>query len=384
MESLQNLDANTQLLVEYFQSLVRGERSADNLEKYREVLEKADAFMVNDAIDTVLENAADINIYKIPVARFIRSCAESLDKQILPSYREGSSMYEYARKNEQISLFLADIQQFSKGISDGSKSLAGLKMELEKFVFVQNHYTDLQNGLFSMFEKASPRHRCTALMWAVQDDVITLYKKLYDETLLCIASNYPSPLFWRYLGEFYITAGALVYRERYILFPVAHRFLSHLDFEVIPSSSGEAKTKIDVDGTAGASLVSFKTGALSLNNFERILNLLPLDFSFVGPDDRVQFYSDPRHRIFPRSPSVVGRLVENCHPPKSVNKVKEIISSFKDGSRDRAEFYLTIEEKFIHIEYFAVRDENGAYCGTLEVSQDATHLRSLSGEKRLL
>jgi DUF438 domain-containing protein len=40
--------------------------------------------------------------------------------------------------------------------------------------------------------------------------------------------------------------------------------------------------------------------------------------------------------------------------------------------------------KFIHIEYFALRDENGNYLGTLEVSQDLSNLRKLEGEQRIL
>ena len=40
--------------------------------------------------------------------------------------------------------------------------------------------------------------------------------------------------------------------------------------------------------------------------------------------------------------------------------------------------------KFIHIRYFALRDENATYKGTIEVSQDVTEIRGLEGEKRLL
>ncbi len=40
--------------------------------------------------------------------------------------------------------------------------------------------------------------------------------------------------------------------------------------------------------------------------------------------------------------------------------------------------------RFIHIEYFALRDEKGEYLGTLEVSQDLTEKRRLEGEQRLL
>jgi DUF438 domain-containing protein len=40
--------------------------------------------------------------------------------------------------------------------------------------------------------------------------------------------------------------------------------------------------------------------------------------------------------------------------------------------------------RFIYIEYFAVRDKDGGYLGTVEFTQDLTELRKLEGEQRLL
>jgi hypothetical protein len=40
--------------------------------------------------------------------------------------------------------------------------------------------------------------------------------------------------------------------------------------------------------------------------------------------------------------------------------------------------------KFIYIEYYALRDNNGEFLGTLEVSQDLTEKRALEGEQRIL
>jgi len=39
---------------------------------------------------------------------------------------------------------------------------------------------------------------------------------------------------------------------------------------------------------------------------------------------------------------------------------------------------------FVHIEYYAMRDEYNKYLGTLEVVQDITELRKIEGEQRLL
>jgi DUF438 domain-containing protein len=115
-----------------------------------------------------------------------------------------------------------------------------------------------------------------------------------------------------------------------------------------------------------------------------MLTHLPVDISFVDENDQVAYYSDTSDRIFPRSAGVIGRKVQKCHPPKSVHIVEKILDEFKSGRKDCAEFWIQLNGKFIHIRYFAVRDSNGKYIGTLEVSQDVTSIRELKGEKRLL
>jgi hypothetical protein len=115
-----------------------------------------------------------------------------------------------------------------------------------------------------------------------------------------------------------------------------------------------------------------------------LLKNLPVDVTFVDENDTVLYYSATAERIFPRSPAVVGRKVQNCHPPSSVHVVERILESFKTGRRDVAEFWIELRGRFILIRYFAVRDENRNYRGCLEVSQDVTAIRALKGEKRLL
>ncbi len=126
------------------------------------------------------------------------------------------------------------------------------------------------------------------------------------------------------------------------------------------------------------------TGALTPELVNLILKHLPLDMSFVDENDAVVYYSDTPGRIFSRSPAVIGRKVQNCHPPASVHIVEKILKAFKAGTKDTAEFWITLKGRFIHIRYFAVRDKSGAYEGCLEVSQDVTGIRSLHGQKRLL
>jgi DUF438 domain-containing protein len=114
------------------------------------------------------------------------------------------------------------------------------------------------------------------------------------------------------------------------------------------------------------------------------LKHLPLDLSFVNEDDEVVYYSQGKERIFPRSPGVIGRKVQKCHPPKSYHVVQKILDEFRAGTKDVADFWIQMKGKFILIKYYAVRDGKGNYRGTLEVSQDVTEIRKLEGQKRLL
>ena len=130
--------------------------------------------------------------------------------------------------------------------------------------------------------------------------------------------------------------------------------------------------------------LSLTTGSLTIEEVDLILTHLPVDVSFVDAEDTVRYYSATKERTFARTPAVIGRKVQNCHPGKSVRMVEAILKAFKAGAKDSAEFWIELGGKFVHIRYFAVRDKSGAYKGCLEVSQDVTGIRALRGQQRLL
>ena len=117
---------------------------------------------------------------------------------------------------------------------------------------------------------------------------------------------------------------------------------------------------------------------------EAILNTLPVDITFVDAEDTVRYFNKAEGRIFVRTKSVIGRKVQMCHPQKSVHIVNKILDSFRSGKKDVAEFWIQMGERLVHIRYFAVRDKDGRYLGTLEVTQDLTDIKKIEGEKRLL
>jgi hypothetical protein len=127
-----------------------------------------------------------------------------------------------------------------------------------------------------------------------------------------------------------------------------------------------------------------RQGVSQKEEIEGILNALPVDISFVDKDDAVKYFKKAEKRIFVRTKAVIGRKVQLCHPQKSVHIVNKILEAFKTGKKDVAEFWITVNNRLIHIRYFAVRDKNGKYLGTMEVTQDLTDIKKIEGQKRLL
>ena len=123
---------------------------------------------------------------------------------------------------------------------------------------------------------------------------------------------------------------------------------------------------------------------LSTETLEAIFDTLPVDITFVDDADTVMYYSRGDERIFRRTPAVIGRKVQLCHPEKSLHKVIQVLSDLKAGRENVAEFWIDRKGRKVYIRYFAVRDKAGKYIGTLEVTQDITDLQKITGEKRLL
>ena len=132
------------------------------------------------------------------------------------------------------------------------------------------------------------------------------------------------------------------------------------------------------------STIKLPSGSFTAGEIMAILNTIPVDMTFVDKNDKVKYFTQGKERIFARSRTIINRDVRLCHPPGSVHIIEKILEDFKSGKADHAPFWIQMHGKFIHIEYFALRDEKGEYLGTLEFSQDLSDLRKLEGERRIL
>jgi DUF438 domain-containing protein len=126
----------------------------------------------------------------------------------------------------------------------------------------------------------------------------------------------------------------------------------------------------------------FNHGILSYQEKQHVFQTLPVT-SPLSKEDIVKYFFQARNGLA-RTKAVIGRSVQNCHPPGSVTVVNKMLEDFKAGNKDSEEFWLHLGEAYVYIRYYAVRDENGTYLGTMEVTQNIKPVQAIQGEKRLL
>ena len=268
-----------------------------------------------------------------------------------------------------------------------------LRALARKLADTESHYAREENVLFPYLEK----HGITeppAIMWMEHDRIRAERKAV----VALIADGAPGKLIAAKAKGLYELFSSHFQKEGKILFPSALEVITESEWAKIRSEFDEIgytplaptippapmteQQETATDGAAGE--IKFAAGALSPRELSALLDSLPVDITFIDKDDRVRYFNQAQGRIFVRSPAIIGRAVQNCHPEKSVAIVNRILDEFKAGTRDVAEFWINMGGKTVYIRYFPVRDKNGEYLGTLEVTQDITKIKSLDGEKRLL
>jgi DUF438 domain-containing protein len=264
---------------------------------------------------------------------------------------------------------------------------------------IEKHYQRKEHAFFSKLE----RHGITGpskVMWGKDDEVRELLKELGR----ALREQGAAAGEWKLVADTVAEAALstveeMFYKEEQILLPMCLDTFTEDDWAEIWTSSPKygwclvepregyrPAPALVPDGMRlpSAEAIMLPTGNLSLDQLTAIFSTLPVDLTFVDADDRVRFFSEGPDRMFARSKAIIGRKVQHCHPPRSVSVVDQILSDFREGRQNVAEFWIEFHGRFAHIRYFAVHDGEGRYAGTLEVTQDITRIRQLQGERRLL
>jgi DUF438 domain-containing protein len=264
---------------------------------------------------------------------------------------------------------------------------------------VEKHYLRKENLLFPFLEKHGVTGPPT-VMWGKHDETRELWKGAVEALGASegVTVDEGKAVVDLVLGPASKAVEDMIGKEEEILFPMCLDTLTDGEWLQIERQSIEygfclydPKVKWRPEGVEIEQIVSEETdkvqlpsGSFDVEELTAILNTIPFDMTFVDKDDKVRYFTQGRERIFARSRAILGRNVRQCHPPSSVHVIEKILDDFKSGEEDHTAFWIAMGDRFIHIEYFALRNEDGGYLGTLEVSQDLTEKRKLEGEQRLL
>lgn len=276
--------------------------------------------------------------------------------------------------------------------------LSELKNALDKLWEVDRHYMRKENLLFPFMEKydivAPPK-----VMWGVDDEIRADIKEARSKA----AADADTTVLIEVVEKAISRVEEMIFKEENILFPMVLETLNEDEWLKIAKESDEIgyclykptkewkpvrvnieqKAQDEGEHTVKEGYVKLKSGILNFNEIEALLNTLPVDITFVDKDGLVKYFSMGKERIFPRTKAVIGRKVQNCHPPASVHVVEKIVEDLKSGKKEYEDFWIKKGEIYVMIRYFAVRDNNGEFLGIIEFTQNIAPIQAITGEKRL-
>ncbi len=388
-----NAQQRTEDITQFMLGLIQGEKGAELVKKYHMITENYIPSDVLGAFDYLFDYKYDIEQIKMASNKLINILYKTLDSYPAIDLKEHSFLYYLKVDNDKavevLDSMKDDIKELNKNYSDDL--LVRIKNGFEALLPFMNHYTLKENVLFSLLEQKWEHSQCVKLMWSFHDDIRNNIKRTIE---ILSPDNFDLKEFNVVSSKVYFNMKTIIFREEKVLFPIILETIEEADLHQMLVNSKEIGygyiddkdiiVEEESELWAEKGIINLSTGRVSTKEMEEIFNHLPVDMTFVDADNTVKFFSSPKHRIFPRTKSIIGRKVQNCHPPESVHVVDQIVEAFRSGEKDEANFWIQMGPKFVLIRYFAVRDAKGLFMGTLEVSQEISELRSLEGERRLL
>lgn len=395
-EFLNNNSQRLEALTSFARGMVDRENGKQLIEQYQPLLDTVTPAETMQVLDSLLVGGYPNEVVKAALGRILNIFYKSLNGQTWEKPGASHFLSCLMRENRAVEALMTEIKAVVKTLfgtagPDEANALAELRRLLDRLARYELHYIKKENILFPYIEKAFPQYRCLQLMWSFHDDFRRSLKILAQ----ILAPEHPDKeTLNKELGKLFFVVLPIVFREEQIVFPVAYRAIPQPAWDEMMGQSYEIgwcyiepPLPLLSGGDAASGLngkIDLGTGLLTPEQLMLLFNHLPVDITFVDEHDEVCYFSGAKHRIFPRSKAIIGRKVQNCHPHESVHVVNDILAAFRSGEKDCAGFWIQLKGRFIHIRYFALRDDAGNYKGTIEVSQDATEIRALQGERRLL
>jgi DUF438 domain-containing protein len=401
-EPIDAKEARLEVLKDIIRELHEGGNLGEQKKRFADLVQEISPTEIAEMEQKLIEGGLPEEEVKRLCDVHVQVFKESLEGQPLPTAIPGHPLHTLIAENRALEKILAEWRGLLGRVDpkEGGVSLEkvrdAVKATIEDIAQVEKHYLKKENQLFPILESKGMSGP-SKVMWAIHDDIRMMIRELkgflVDEKAAELVGM------GKRLAEMMTE---MIYTEEKILFPMSLESLEERDWARVKKGEeeigyawiapgGEWKPGVGEEDLppapayrGPAETLELDTGSLTPEQVNLLFKSLPIDVTFVDESDTVRYFSAGAERIFPRSPGIIGRKVQNCHPPASVHVVSRILEAFRKGERDVAEFWIQSRDRFIQIRYFAVRDQGGRYRGCLEVSQDVTAARGLQGERRLL
>ncbi|MEH7377106.1 DUF438 domain-containing protein [Neobacillus drentensis] len=351
----------------------------------------------HDFVEEGSISAAELkHIYNQHSAIFQGTIKEEDHQNGRPEDQAGHPVHTFKLENQEVDKLLTTklqvhLEEFDK--EDSAENIYKLIEDINLLLDIDKHYSRKENLIFPYLEKYGI-FGPTTNMWRIDDFIRDAIKDGRQKLAHYHGDKQAVIGVLNYVIE---QVAGMIYKEENILFPMALKNLTEDEWVKIahesdeigfcliaPAAEWKPERKALDEQAISEGFIKMETGILSLKQLELLLNHLPVDITFIDQDDVVRYFSHGKERIFARTKAIIGRTVQNCHPPRSVHVVEELLADFKSGKKESEEFWIKFKDKYVYIRYFAVRDEDGKYIGTLEFTQNIDPIKAIEGEKRIL
>ncbi|SHI75634.1 DUF438 domain-containing protein [Lutispora thermophila] len=406
-EIINNREYRKKVLKELIMELHDGKSVEEVRERFAELIKGVSASEISEMEAALIAEGMPVQevqrLCDVHAAVF-KGSIEDIHKEDIQEIERtpGHPLHTFMLENREIEKLLNGKMSEAWEVFKADDSNSNIEKLVEAFNLlweIDKHYSRKENLIFPYLEKygitAPPK-----VMWGVDDEIraeikgikieLEKYKGNKDEIIKRTETLMNKVI-------------EMIFKEENILFPMCKDTLTEDEWLTIAEESGEIgfcltepagvwkpkrvnleKKEAIKASTEATGYVKLETGILKLEELEAMLNTLPFDITFVDKNDVVKYFSQGRERIFARTRAVIGRSVQNCHPPASVHVVEKIVQDFKAGAKDHEDFWIKMGDVYALIRYFAVRDGEGNYLGTLEVTQNIKPIQEIEGEKRLM
>jgi uncharacterized protein len=404
-EIINNREYRQKVLKELIKELHEGTDSEVVKKKFQEVFEGVAAKEISDLEASLIAEGMPVEeiqkLCDVHASIFKGSIEEIHSEDFIgdrPEDTPGHPIHTFKLENRELEKLINDsimrnLEAYKGNASVDSKNK--LLADLNALLDINKHYSRKENLLFPFLEKygvtAPPK-----VMWGVDDEIRAEIKEAKSKLQGDAADSATS------IEAAVNKVKEMIFKEENILFPMSLDTLTEDEWFNIAEESDDIgycltqpagkwkPVRVNVEGKSkkqnqqADGNIRFETGILSIKEINGILSTLPVDITFIDKDNVVKYFTLGKERIFARTKAIIGRNVSNCHPPASVHIVEEMVEDFKSGRKDHEDFWIKMGQMVVYIRYFAVRDEQGEYIGTMEVTQNIAPIQALEGEKRLV